>query len=394
MPRPKVFVSYSHSDKKFRDELVPVLQAVPGIGEVLWFDEQDITIGDEFHPQIQQALAASRIGILLLSNRFFTSNYIKRHELPYLLQRASGKTLKIAPLYVTTIPDGAFKVTIEVDGQQRPVNLKDYLGVHSPNEPLNTLNRGERDKVYARLADWVAQQLAVTTDLVLRPTGPRFELAISLRARDDHWEHRFSLPHAANFARPALNCPTPEVLFSYPAYTVDGEDLFQVLFGSDVQTSGEILGAAFGGVPMADPTRYPLRIRLLTDREDDRLCALPWATIAYQGRRLTNDGWTVELHHDSHPGFPEYPPHTCYFPGKVVLIGASAGGQTPQDIAHLQDVQHFFQRRWQQAPEPMLVRTNAELRAALRIGSTRLVYYYGEASPDGLLVEGAERSFT
>lgn len=128
MQRPKVFVSYSHSDKGFRDELVPVLQAVPGIGEVLWFDEQDVTIGDEFHPKIQQALAASSLGILLLSNRFFTSNYIKRHELPYLLQRARGKTLKIAPLYVTTIPDGAFKVTIEVDGQQKPVNLQGLLG--------------------------------------------------------------------------------------------------------------------------------------------------------------------------------------------------------------------------------------------------------------------------
>jgi hypothetical protein len=56
-------------------------------------------------------------------------------------------------------------------------------------------------------------------------------------------------------------------------------------------------------------------------------------------------------------------------------------------------VQHFFQRRWQQAPEPILVSTNTDLRATLRTGSTRLVYYYGEASADGLLLEGAERCF-
>jgi hypothetical protein len=327
MPRHKVFVSYSHTDKRFLVELLPVLQAVPSIGEVLWFDEQEIKIGDEFHPAIQQALAASSIGILLLSNRFFTSNYIKRHELPYLLQHAKERALKIVPLYVTTIPEDAFKVTLEVDGHERPIDLKDYLGAHSPNEPLNTLDQGQRDKIYARLANWVAQQLAVTTDVVPRRIGPRFELAITLRARRDHWEHRFSLPHAADFTRPVLTCPSPQMLFSYPSYAVDGEDLFQVLFGSDVYTSGEILGAAFGAVPTADPTRYPLRIHLLTD--DDRLCALPWATIAYQRRRLTHDGWTVELHHDSHSGFPEYPQHTCYFPGKVVLIGASAGGRLP-----------------------------------------------------------------
>ena len=67
------------------------MQAVPSIGEVLWFDEQGIDIGDEFHPKIQQALAEARVGILLLSNRFLTSNYIRRHELPYLLQQAEQK---------------------------------------------------------------------------------------------------------------------------------------------------------------------------------------------------------------------------------------------------------------------------------------------------------------
>jgi hypothetical protein len=181
------------------------------------------------------------------------------------------------------------------------------------------------------------------------------------------------------------------MLFRSPGYAVDGEDLFQLLFGSDVRTSSEILGAAFGNVPMADPTRYPLRLRLLTD--DERLWALPWATITYQGRRLADEGWTVELHAASHSGVPEYPPHICYFPGRIVLIGAGDVALTRQGMAHLHDVQHFFQRRWQQAPEPILVTTNAELRAALRVGSTPLVYYYGVASQDGLLLESAERSF-
>jgi hypothetical protein len=62
-------------------------------------------------------------------------------------------------------------------------------------------------------------------------------------------------------------------------------------------------------------------------------------------------------------------------------------------MAHLHDVQRFFHRHWQQAPEPVLVRTAAELRAALRIGAPRLVYCYGEASADGLPLEGAEPCF-
>jgi hypothetical protein len=56
-------------------------------------------------------------------------------------------------------------------------------------------------------------------------------------------------------------------------------------------------------------------------------------------------------------------------------------------------VQHFFQRRWQQAPEPVMVNTSTALRGASQSGSIRLIYYYGSASQDGLLLEGAEHCF-
>ena len=44
MPPDKVFVSYSHTDKAFLDELLPVLKAVPRIDSNLWLDEQKSTL--------------------------------------------------------------------------------------------------------------------------------------------------------------------------------------------------------------------------------------------------------------------------------------------------------------------------------------------------------------
>ena len=82
MARTNVFVSYSHAEKDVRDEVLRSLRAVPRINRVLWWDEEEIAISDKFHPKIQQGLAESRIGILLLSNYSFTSDYILRHELP------------------------------------------------------------------------------------------------------------------------------------------------------------------------------------------------------------------------------------------------------------------------------------------------------------------------
>src|SRR5262249_28048763 len=120
------------------------------------------------------------------------------------------------------------------------------------------------------------------------------------------------------------------------------------------------------------------------------LWALPWGKIAYQGRRLAEAGWTVELHRASGSGMPEYPLHTCYFPGKVLLFGAQDYLNTPQGAAHLTDVEYFFQNRWQKAAEPLRIHTTLELRDRLRHGATRLLYYFGGASAEGLLVHGAQ----
>jgi len=93
--------------------------------------------------------------------------------------------------------------------------------------------------------------------------------------------------------------------------------------------------------------------------------------------------------HGIHPnGFPEFPSHTCYFPGKVVLVGAGKDTRVSHATTHFQDVQHFFQRHWPQMPPPTWCNTTEALHEALHTGSTRLVYYFGVASSAGLHLEG------
>src|SRR5262249_6560300 len=146
------------------------------------------------------------------------------------------------------------------------------------------------------------------------------------------WEHSFWLPPATPLEQPRLVVPDPDELFGMPGELVDGESLFRLLFGSDPQKSGHILGAAFDMSPPVDPTRAALRLRLITN--DARLWALPWGKIAHQGRHLAEVGWTVELHNTSGSGVPEYPVHTCYFPGKVLLLGAQDYLDTRQGATH------------------------------------------------------------
>jgi TIR domain len=313
--RTKVFVSYSHADKDVRDEVLRSLRAVPRINRVLWWDEEEIAISDKFHPKIQQGLAESRIGILLLSNYSFTSDYILRHELPYLIEHAEAGDLKLGCLYLTAMAEAAFIREIESNGQKRTINLKEYLGAHAPNAPLDRLDRGARAEVYKNLADWVAGVIDIPED---RQERQRYELGVTLREQRHQWEHSFWLPPATLLQRPQLKAPDPDELFGMPGDLIDGENLFRLLFGSDPHTSGNLFGAAFGIAPPADPTRAPLRLRLITN--DARLWALPWGKIAYQGQRLAEVGWTVELHHTSGSGMPEYPVHTCYIPARCCCL--------------------------------------------------------------------------
>ncbi|ETW97689.1 MAG: hypothetical protein ETSY1_21670 [Candidatus Entotheonella factor] len=382
----KVFISYSREDKKYLEELLPALRSVRSVGDCLWYDTGEIDYGDKFHDKIQEALQATQIGILMLSHHFFASDYIRHHELPFLVRQAERKGVRLAILYVSAVAQGALEITVDVEGESRTVSLGAYQGFQRPRSPLQKLRIANRNAIYATLADWIRERLApsVQPPPVRAHTGRRFELAIALEPSGRSWNHRFSLPHAHDFYTSQLDCPSPQTMLGAAALDVEGKDVFELLFGREPQMRGQLLGAAFD-VREANPTRHPLRIRLLTD---DRLCHLPWGQIKYEGRHLIEDGWTVEFHGTSANGFPEFDSHTCYFPGKVVLVGAGPGANVPHATTHVQDLHRFFQRSWPKAPEPVWCRTAMELRDALSTGSTRLVYYFGAASQEGLWLQG------
>jgi hypothetical protein len=107
MQKRNVFISYSHKDEPYLNQLVPFLHSIPGIADVVWFDTQKIAIGENFHNEIQQALRESRVAIVLLSEHFFTSEYITQHELPFLIEEAENRDVELGYLYLTSIPKAA-----------------------------------------------------------------------------------------------------------------------------------------------------------------------------------------------------------------------------------------------------------------------------------------------
>ena len=83
--RNKIFVSYAHEDRPWLEKLTKTLQ--PFVEErpgVVWTDTE-IQVGDDWLAEIERALSQTRVAVLMVSENFLSSKFIKSKELPSLL---------------------------------------------------------------------------------------------------------------------------------------------------------------------------------------------------------------------------------------------------------------------------------------------------------------------
>ena len=98
-----VFISYSHADETWKDRLVTQLEALQLKCLDLW-DDNRITFGQGFAQEIEKALKAASIAVLLISAKALASKFINREEIPPLLLRRKNEGLPIIPVIVSPCP--------------------------------------------------------------------------------------------------------------------------------------------------------------------------------------------------------------------------------------------------------------------------------------------------
>jgi hypothetical protein len=100
VPTP-VFVSYSHRNTAEKEALCKGLTALPQIA--LWTDS-GIEPGDEWEKKIETALSDARLAILLVTNDFLNSTFVKSKELPRILERQRGEGVRVVPIIARPCP--------------------------------------------------------------------------------------------------------------------------------------------------------------------------------------------------------------------------------------------------------------------------------------------------
>jgi hypothetical protein len=94
-----IFICYNHKDKDFLERLKTHLEGVPQKYDILPWSDKDIEVGDQWEEKIEEKLNEAKIFIMIISAYFLASNFIKKVELPCILERLEKERIKIFPIH-------------------------------------------------------------------------------------------------------------------------------------------------------------------------------------------------------------------------------------------------------------------------------------------------------
>jgi len=132
-----LFISYSHSDEVWMNELKKWLKPLEQSDLIDIWDDTRIQPGQDWRQEIENALEDARVAVLLVSQDFLTSDFISNDELPKLLDAAKNNGVEILWIAVSscTVDDTA---------------IARYQAVHK-DPPLDLLTDPQRKEKMLRI---------------------------------------------------------------------------------------------------------------------------------------------------------------------------------------------------------------------------------------------------
>lgn len=192
-----VFIAHASEDKAAC--VRPLAEALSGVGLRVWYDEFELKVGDSLRRRIDDGLARSKFGIVVVSPRFFEKNWPQR-ELDGLVQLEVAGRTTILPVWFEITRDqvlarsptladsyaARFELGLDavVAELLRVIRSEAVTASHVPQETLGW----ERDPVLLVSAPWGNHIMSAYERIT---AGDRVSaVVLSLSEDDDLFFHR------------------------------------------------------------------------------------------------------------------------------------------------------------------------------------------------------------
>lgn len=96
----KVFISYSHKDEEYKDELNKHLKPYETQKIIEIWDDRDILPSQDWHKEINERLKAAHVILYLVSSDFMASDYINNVELSKAMDRHAKGEQALVPIII------------------------------------------------------------------------------------------------------------------------------------------------------------------------------------------------------------------------------------------------------------------------------------------------------
>ncbi len=133
----KIFLSYSHKDKKYLSDFRSHFSTV-NEGALIW-DDSKISVGQNWKFEIDKALKSSIASILFVSSNFLNSKFIMEEELPYILESSEEQKKLILLIFLKPVLLDNFPKLAEIQG------------VNSPNNTLLDMNEAQKERLWVQI---------------------------------------------------------------------------------------------------------------------------------------------------------------------------------------------------------------------------------------------------
>jgi hypothetical protein len=148
LERRKVFLCYckQRQDSTWLRRLQVHLRPLERHGIIDLWDIAKVPPGSLLEEELQSAIEASKVAILLVSADFLASDYILDEELPRLLSQAESRGTIIIPLIITHC---MFVGSLDI-----------FQPANPPERPLELMSMAEVNQILAKLARTIQQKFA------------------------------------------------------------------------------------------------------------------------------------------------------------------------------------------------------------------------------------------